>query len=161
MQVFAFLETSHLFNGSSWPLTTIEVGRWQESSGREVCMYLARGGHGASLEHACLNNVLWKEKSRLYKVMTKFRTPAAVGAAFCGAAEGGHLACVSRLRQRYSWEFCQASWSVRGQNLLCKAAAESGSMELLEWMDHTMEVDGLPWNWRWVHVAAPDLGVGD
>ena len=149
MQVFAFLETSHLFNGSSWPLTTIEVGRWQESSGMEICMYLARGGHIALLEH--LN------QSVDFKFKTKFRTPKAVGAAFRGAAEGGHLVICKWLRVRYSWDFCQDSWTTLGQNRLCEAAAESGSMELLEWM----EDDGLPWNWRWVHAAAPDLGVGD
>ena len=156
MQVFAFLETSHLFNRFySWPLTTINAGLWQESSGREVCKYFARNGHIASLEHACLGDVMWEDQSGQFRFNYKFRTPEAVGAAFQAAALGGDLAMCLRLREKYfSWEFsCQDSWSSR---LICKAAAESGSMELCKWLKDT----GLPWNWRWVHAAAPDSLVG-
>ena len=138
MQVFAFLETSHLFNRFfSWPLTTIDAGRWQDFSGREVCEYLARGGHIALLEHL------------VQSMDFKFRTPKAVSAAFRAAAGRGDLAICKWLRGRYSWDFCQDSWF---DGIMCLAAAESGSIELLKWMKDT----GLPWHWRWVHAAAPD-----
>ena len=142
MQVFAFLETSHLFNRFfSWPLTTIDAGRWQENIGSVTCNFIARNGHIALLEHL--------DQSVDFKFKTKFRTPKAVGAAFRGAAEGGHLVICKWLRVRYSWGFCQDSWFI---GRMCEAAAESGSMELCKWLKGA----GLPWDWRWVHAAAPD-----
>ena len=146
MQVFAFLETSHLFNGFySWPLTTIEVDRWQENVGK-VTLSIARNGHIALLEHL--------DQSLDFKFKTKFRTPAAVSYAFQGAAEGGHLVILKWLREKNSWEFGQdRSWF---SHLMCKTAAESGSMELCMWMKDA----GLLWDWRWVHAAAPDSLVG-
>ena len=160
MQVFAFLETSHLFNRFfSWPLTTIDAGRWQETVGRVTCNFIARNGHIALLEHACLGDVMWKDQSGQFRFKIKFRTPDAVGAAFRAAAEGGHLTICLRLREKYSWEFCWPgsgldSWLHRN---MCEAAAESGSMELCKWLKD----DGLSWNWRWVHAAEPDSLVGD
>ena len=154
MQVFAFLETSHLFNGLFWPLTTIKASRWQDVSGIAVCKYLARGGHSASLENACLGDVMWKDQSGQFKVKSKFRTPEAVGAAFREAAEGGHLAMCSRLQEKYSWDFFFSHYDVwfyrSDREAMCEAAAKSGSMELLEWMKDT----GLPMSWGWVRSRA-------
>ena len=155
MQVFAFLETSHLFNGLFWPLTTIKASRWQEVSGMAVCNYLARGGHSASLENACLGDVMWKDQSGQFKVKSKFRTLEAVGAAFRAAAEGGHLAMCSRLQEKYSldffldWDFF-SPFGKTNRHSMCEAAAKSGSMELLEWMKDT----GLPMSWWWVRSRA-------
>ena len=118
-----------------------------------VCKYLARGGHSASLENACLGDVMWKDQSGQFKVKSKFRTPEAVGTAFRAAAEGGHLAMCSLLQEKYSWDFFDNrqspfdDWTYRS---MCEAAAKSGSMELLEWMKDT----GLPMSWWWVRSRA-------
>ena len=119
--------------------------RWRENVGREVCRNLARGGHIALLEH------LYQTPSKTEFTEANFRTPAAVGAAFQAAAGKGDLAICKWLFKEFSFAFASRdrSWFPR---LMCDAAAESGSMELCKWVKGA----GLPWDWRWVHAAAPD-----